>query len=585
MSDALPRYELGEELGRGAWGVVVAAHHRDLDRAVAIKQLPPAFGADPDVRARFRREAQLLASLTHPHIVQIHDFVEHEGMCLLVMERLDGGTLSSRFQGQGLTMEESVAAVLATCEALQRAHDRGVLHRDVKPDNLMFTEGGTLKVTDFGIAKVLGGSQTVATTAGMVLGTPAYMAPEQAAGNELVPATDVYAVAVILYELLSGRLPFALSGDLGAMLRDRAFGTPTPLSVAAPTVPAALAGVVDRGLAPSPTDRFDSALGFGAAVADAANQALGAGWFGRQRLDVMATGPIAASLGTARADAATPAPAPATAAIHPSAVPPPPVEPPVAATPTPGEVVPVSALVDGAAAVPPPPTAPPSGPPPTSSRPRWLWPAAGAVAVVLLVVVALLVLGGGDDGDAAPPPATEETEDTTTTTEPATTTTEVTRPAIPFQQAMDDSGTLVAELPESWTDQNGAPTSSGADLQASTDIGDFLDPDHEVAGMELGALPSTIALDDLADVFADAYASDCELDDEESYRDPLYTGTMRTYRCPDDAEVVVVAAAPEDDAFHLGLAIDNTADAPVDLVQHILDTFQAVGDPLEAATG
>ena len=157
MSDALPRYELGEELGRGAWGVVVAARHRDLDRDVAIKQLPRAFGADPDVRARFRREAQLLAALAHPHVVQIHDFVEHEGLCLLVMERLDGGTLTSRFAEQGMRREESVAATLAACEALQRAHDRGVLHRDVKPDNLMFTGDGTLKVTDFGIAKVLGG--------------------------------------------------------------------------------------------------------------------------------------------------------------------------------------------------------------------------------------------------------------------------------------------------------------------------------------------------------------------------------------------------------------------------------------------
>ena len=105
MADALPRYELGEELGRGAWGVVVAAHHRDLDRAVAIKQLPRAFGSDPDVRARFRREAQLLASLAHPHIVQIHDFVEHDGLCLLVMERLDGGTLTDRFRGPGLVVE------------------------------------------------------------------------------------------------------------------------------------------------------------------------------------------------------------------------------------------------------------------------------------------------------------------------------------------------------------------------------------------------------------------------------------------------------------------------------------------------
>src|SRR5688500_19261606 len=102
IAEALPRYEVGEELGRGAWGVVVAARHRDLERDVAIKQLPPAFGADPAVRARFRAEARLLASLNHPHIVQIHDFVEHETLCLLVMERLDGGTVWDRFGQEGL---------------------------------------------------------------------------------------------------------------------------------------------------------------------------------------------------------------------------------------------------------------------------------------------------------------------------------------------------------------------------------------------------------------------------------------------------------------------------------------------------
>ncbi len=599
MAEALPRYELGEELGRGAWGVVVAAHHRDLDRSVAVKQLPRAFGADPEVRSRFRREAQLLASLAHPHIVQIHDFVEHDGLCLLVMERLDGGTLTDRFQGQGMVMEESVAAVLATCEALQRAHDRGVLHRDVKPDNLMFTDSGTLKVTDFGIAKVLGGTQTVATMAGMVLGTPTYMAPEQAAGDDLGPATDVYAVAVILYELLSGRLPFAIRDDLGAMLRDRAFGQPTPLAEAAPGLPRGLTTVVDRGLSPAPADRYESALDFGAAVAEAANDELGAGWLNRQPLEVIATGPIAATLGAARAAAPGP-PAQATAAVHPAAETIAPQAPmPSASTPTPDQVVPVSEVLEAGASSPPPadPASgqiPPPAPPPSdstgSSRPGWLVPVLAALGLLVVVAVAVLVLGGGGGGGDDAEDADRDREDTTTTTETPTTTTEpvevvVERPEVDFVAASDDSGTLVVEIPEDWTDQNGAPTSAGADLQASPDLDDFLEPDHEVPGLEIGALPSTLPLDDLLDVFADTYAEDCDLDEEEPYQDPLYTGTMQRYDCPDDAEVVVVAAAPEDDAFHLGLAIDNTADAAEDLVDQVLATFQAMGDPLEAATG
>ena len=236
VSEALPRYEIGEELGRGAWGVVLGARHRNLDRPVAIKQLPQAFGADETVRERFRSEARLLASLNHPHIVQIHDFVEHDDLCLLVMEWLDGGTVWDRFTGDGLTMEQSCSVAIATADALQRAHALGVLHRDVKPDNLMFAGDDTVKVTDFGIAKVLGGAQTVATMAGQVLGTPAYMSPEQALGRELTPATDVYALGVVLYELLSGELPFPASDNPLIMLRARTDDDPAPITDVAPSV-------------------------------------------------------------------------------------------------------------------------------------------------------------------------------------------------------------------------------------------------------------------------------------------------------------------------------------------------------------
>ena len=245
--DALPNYEVGAELGRGGWGVVLAGRHRQLGREVAIKQLPRAFAADESVRARFVTEARLLASLDHPHIVPVYDFVERDGLCLLVMEQLPSGTLWSRFSTDGFTQPAAAAAVLAAIAGLQAAHEHQILHRDVKPENLMFSATGALKVTDFGIAKVVGGDGTLATRAGEVVGTPAYIAPEQARGGELSPATDVYAVATMFYELLSGQLPFADDADAMALLFKHAFETPTPLRDRAPFVPEGIAEVVMRG--------------------------------------------------------------------------------------------------------------------------------------------------------------------------------------------------------------------------------------------------------------------------------------------------------------------------------------------------
>src|SRR5438067_12850808 len=206
VAAALPLYEVEGELGHGAWGVVLAGRHRQLGRDVAIKQLPRSFGADPAVRSRFIAEARLLASLDHPHIVPLYDYVEYDGLCLLVMERLTGGTVWNRARASSFTHPTACAVTLATCSALHYAHQRGVLHRDVKPENMMFSGKGDPQVTDFGIAKVVGGAATVATRAGDVLGTPADMAPEPAQGSELSPATDIYAVGTVLYELLAGQL-------------------------------------------------------------------------------------------------------------------------------------------------------------------------------------------------------------------------------------------------------------------------------------------------------------------------------------------------------------------------------------------
>ena len=298
LSNALPAYEIGDELGQGGMGVVVSGQHRQLGRRVAIKQLPAAFASDPSARRRFTAEAQVLASLDHPHVVPVYDYVESEGLCLLVMELLPGGTLRSRVTGAGgITASHAVAATLACLSGLSAAHRRGVLHRDIKPENMLFAASGVLKVTDFGIAKVSGSPGTVLTRRGEVIGTPAYIAPEQARGLALSPATDVYGVATMLYELLAGVLPFPGGGDEMALLFQHAYEKPVPLLDAAPGVPEPVAAAVMRGLATEPADRYDTAESFGVALAEAGAEAWGPGWLRAEPVPVMDAGPVIGAAG------------------------------------------------------------------------------------------------------------------------------------------------------------------------------------------------------------------------------------------------------------------------------------------------
>jgi serine/threonine protein kinase len=278
LAEALPAYDIGEELGRGAWGVVVAGRHRRLRRDVAIKQLPRAFAEDKDVRARFHTEARLLASLDHPHIVPIYEFVEHHGLCALVMERLTGGTVLSLFNDEGLGGAASCALVIAASSGLHYAHGKGVLHRDIKPENMLLSGEQTLKLTDFGIAKVVGKSSAVATKAGYILGTPTYLAPEQATGEPLSPATDVYALGTVLYELLSGELPFPEVSDPVLAVYQKVHEEPRPLASLVRSLPPDFAAVIDRAILREPGDRFPSAEAFGFAVADAAASSWGDDW-------------------------------------------------------------------------------------------------------------------------------------------------------------------------------------------------------------------------------------------------------------------------------------------------------------------
>jgi serine/threonine-protein kinase len=295
LSGALPSYEIGAELGRGAFGVVLAGRHRQLGRDVAIKQLAPGLVSNDTVRSRFLVEAQILASINHPHIVPVYDYVEHDDACILVMERLAGGTVWGRFVHRGFDQRSACAVAMVACSGLSGAHQHGVLHRDMKPENILFGDDNVLKVTDFGIARVLGEDDALATRGGEILGTPAYMAPEQASGADLGPTTDIYAVGVMLYELLSGRLPYPDEGGSLATVLRHINEDATPLADVAPAVPAGVAEVVMQALARDPADRFQSAEAFGVAIGHAASAAWGAGWLDHLGVSLREPGPILSS--------------------------------------------------------------------------------------------------------------------------------------------------------------------------------------------------------------------------------------------------------------------------------------------------
>ncbi|MHC4192233.1 MAG: serine/threonine-protein kinase, partial [Planctomycetota bacterium] len=207
------QFRIEQELGRGAVGVVYLAHDTKLDRQVAIKSLPAEVMGDPKTRSRFSREARVLASLNHPNIATIHDELEEaEGVVHLVLEYVPGQTLAERVAKGPLKLEEALTIALQIAEAVAAAHEHDVIHRDLKPGNIKITPEGKVKVLDFGLAKAVGGEevdqQSTVTEPGRVIGTPAYMSPEQARGKPADKRSDIWSFGCVLYEMLTGRGPF-----------------------------------------------------------------------------------------------------------------------------------------------------------------------------------------------------------------------------------------------------------------------------------------------------------------------------------------------------------------------------------------
>ncbi|MEM7091947.1 MAG: serine/threonine-protein kinase [Actinomycetota bacterium] len=281
LERALPAYEIADRLGEGAFGVVYEARHTQLGRQVAIKQLPKIYAEDDHVRERFVAEAQMVASLDHPHIVPVYDFVESEGSRYLIMERCEG-SIADRFKAEGIVTDEACAAVLACLAGLDVAHSRGLLHRDVKPENLMYDTKGVVKLADFGIARDTG-ADTRRTATGMIVGTPAYMSPEQCRGDDLTEASDVYSVGMMAYELLTGGLPFPDSDSVNGLLAHHLVTEPLPLLSARPELPGTIGEVIDRSLTKDLGERQSTAEQFASELATACVTAFGSGWLRRRR--------------------------------------------------------------------------------------------------------------------------------------------------------------------------------------------------------------------------------------------------------------------------------------------------------------
>lgn len=266
------RYRLGGLLGEGAMAEVYEGLDLRLDRAVAVKVLKPAMAARDDICQRFQAEARAAAGLAHPNVVAVYDSGEHDGVPFLVMERLPGDTLAHRIQAGSPDPVDPVwlrQQSIGLLGALAQAHRAGIVHRDVKPGNILVGTGGTLKITDFGIAKSVGSDGTGGvdlTGTGQVLGTPAYLAPERLDGLPATARSDLWAMGVVLYEALAGRKPFDGRTPLevaGAV----AAGHHEPLSELRPDLDPTYAAAVERAMARNPDDRFATAEDMAQALA------------------------------------------------------------------------------------------------------------------------------------------------------------------------------------------------------------------------------------------------------------------------------------------------------------------------------
>ena len=263
LGTQLGRYEIRERIGRGGMASVYKARDVTLERWVAVKVLHDFLAEDPDFKTRFEREAKLVASLNHPNIVQVYDFdvIERAGtdVYFMVMAFVDGPTLRYRMEkkaelGERMTMAEIGVVMRGVCEGLAYAHERGMVHRDVTPGNILFNERGQAVLADFGIARIVSGVRL--TQSGTTSGTPIYMAPEQGVGEAGDHRSDIYSVGVILFEMLTGQTPYTGDSAFAILLKHVNDPIPSPLDLN-PNTPRAMESIIFRALAKDPGERYD----------------------------------------------------------------------------------------------------------------------------------------------------------------------------------------------------------------------------------------------------------------------------------------------------------------------------------------
>lgn len=267
IGKTLGQFEILDEIGRGGMATVYRARQRSINRIVAIKILPRALMHDPGFHERFVREVDVVSHLEHPHILPIYDFGETDGMPYIAMRFLAGGSLAQTIRRGLPGVRSLINPVIQVSQALDYAHRQGVIHRDLKPGNILLDDAGNAYLSDFGIAKVLNSS----LTGSAIIGTPAYMSPEQANGLALDGRSDVYSLGIVLFELLTGREPFSAETPVALLIKHINEKMPSVLAYR-PDLPPALDTVIAKATAKQPADRYASALDLAAAFQYAAEQ-------------------------------------------------------------------------------------------------------------------------------------------------------------------------------------------------------------------------------------------------------------------------------------------------------------------------